>query len=71
MISPSHDRFVGVTNLELRSDGEWLKELTVDLYPWDAGPEQGSEFDDDNDEEYERIASLRNTVKFADEPVRL
>ena len=45
MIAPSHDWFVGVSGLVLY-DGQdgWLQTHSVDLYPWDAGTEEGDDF---------------------------
>lgn len=45
MIAPSPDWFVGVSDVSLRSGGAWLPSLTVDLHPYDAGTEEGSDFD--------------------------
>ena len=36
-------RFVGVSNLSLREGGEWVVRKEVDLYPFDAGTEEGTE----------------------------
>lgn len=44
MIAPSPDWFVGVRNLDLRPGGAWVDELTVDLYPWDAGTDSGANY---------------------------
>lgn len=41
MIAPSPDWFVGVRGLDLRPAGQWLDELTVTLYPYDAGTDSG------------------------------
>lgn len=45
MIAPSPDWFVGVSGLSLMDGDEWIDELTLDLRPWDAGTENGVEFD--------------------------
>ena len=44
MIAPSPDWFVGVYDLSLKSDGNWITDLTIDLTPWDAGTEEGNLF---------------------------
>ncbi len=45
MIAPSHDWFVGVSGLLLLdSSGRWLPSHEVDLFPWDAGSEEGNDF---------------------------
>ena len=41
MIAPSPDWFVGVHGLELRNEAGWIPEITLPLYPYDAGTEQG------------------------------
>ena len=45
MIAPSHDWFVGVSGLSLLDDsGLWRRSHEVDLFPWDAGTEEGNDF---------------------------
>jgi hypothetical protein len=44
MVAPSPDWFVGVHGLDLRSGAGWTNQLTVDLFAYDAGTEQGSGF---------------------------
>ena len=45
MIAPSHDWFVGVSGLLLLdASGRWLRTHEVDLFPWDAGTEEGDDF---------------------------
>jgi len=41
MIAPSPDWFVGVSGLNLFDGGSWADTLVVDLYPWDAGTDDG------------------------------
>lgn len=41
MIAPSPDWFVGVADLPLRDANGWVDSLTVDLYGWDAGTDDG------------------------------
>ena len=49
MIAPSPDWFVGVSGLTLLdAGGDWVESLQVDLYPWDAGTEDGSGFSTSN-----------------------
>ena len=45
MIAPSPDWFVGVSGLALFDGEEWVDSLTLDLRPWDAGTENGVDFD--------------------------
>ena len=45
MIAPSHDWFIGVSSLSLKSDnGRWKDAIDVDLFAYDAGTELGSDF---------------------------
>ena len=45
MIAPSHDWFVGVSGLLLLdASGLWLRSDEVNLFPWDAGTEEGDNF---------------------------
>lgn len=70
-ISPSPDWFVGVDSLNLRSNGKWLEETTIDLYPLDAGTEDGTEFDNLNSATTPQgtIESLKGSGKFSDDPI--
>ncbi|MCY3679387.1 MAG: tandem-95 repeat protein [Gemmatimonadetes bacterium] len=45
MIGPSPDWFVGVSGESLLDgSGQWVRSLEVDLFPYDAGTEDGTEF---------------------------
>jgi hypothetical protein len=44
MIAPSPDWFVGVADLSLLDHGGWTDSLTVPLYGWDAGTDNGITF---------------------------
>ena len=72
MIAPSPDWFVGVSGLSLLDEqGEWMGSLTVNLYPWDAGTEDGTEFSLSNPATTPRgvITSIRGSGKFSNEPI--
>ena len=72
MIAPSPDWFVGVSGLPLLDEqADWLDSLTLNLYPWDAGTEEGSEFSLSNPATSPRgvITSLQGSGKFSDEPI--
>ena len=43
-IMPSPDWFVGVSSLNLCRNGAWITDLSLDLYPFDAGTDQGFMF---------------------------
>lgn len=44
MVAPSPDWFVGVHGFDLRNGGGWTNYASVDLFPYDAGTEQGTGF---------------------------
>ncbi len=72
MIAPSPDWFVGVHGLSLRdASGQWLDGLEVDLFPYDAGTEEGTEFSLDNPATVPQgsITSIRGMGKFTDRPM--
>ena len=67
MIAPTPDWFVGVSGLSLLdSSGNWRDSVTVDLYPWDAGTEDGTGFSLTNDPTDPQgvIASIRGRAQF-------
>ena len=72
MIAPSPDWFVGVSGLPLlNSSGRWLRSHSINLYPWDAGTEEGTGFSRTNAETDPQgvITSIRGTGKFSTEPI--
>ncbi len=72
MVAPSPDWFVGVAGLSLlNADGDWVESLTVNLFPWDAGTEDGTGFSLNNAASSPRgtIESIRGTGKFTTEPI--
>jgi hypothetical protein len=44
MVAPSPDWFAGVHGLDLRNGSKWQNQLTVELFAYDAGTEQGTGF---------------------------
>ena len=72
MVAPSPDWFVGVSGLSLLdAQGDWPPSQTLNLYPWDAGTEEGTEFSLSNaaTSPRETIASLRGIGKFSNERI--
>ena len=68
----SPDWFVGVSNLSLLdAQNEWLASQTVNLFPYDAGTEDGTEFSAANaaTASQEPITSIEETGKFSAEPL--
>ena len=74
-IAPSHDWFVGVSGLPLLdSSGRWFRSYVVDLYPWDAGTEDGEDFSaEPSFDTVPRgvITSIRGTGRFSTERIAL
>ena len=72
MVAPSPDWFVGVSGLSLLdAQGDWLASHTVDLFPYDAGTEEGTEFSLSNAATSPQgaIASIKGTGKFSNQPI--
>ena len=68
MIGPSPDWFVGVSGVSLLDDSDnWRDEHVVDLYPYDAGTEDGTEFTLSNPPTSPQgvIRSIRGRGKFS------
>ena len=72
MIAPSPDWFVGVSGLSLLdARGRWLPRLEVDLFPYDAGTENGNGFSLSNPATVPQgtITRIRGMAPFTDEPM--
>ncbi len=72
MIAPSPDWFVGVSGLSLLDgQGRWSTSRSVDLFPYDAGTEEGGGFSLDNPATVPRgtITSIRGMGPFTDAPM--
>ncbi|MXX61150.1 MAG: hypothetical protein F4112_07440 [Holophagales bacterium] len=71
MIGPSPDWFVGVSGLSLRNSQGWQSRVSTNLFPYDAGTEDGTEFSLSNSATNPQgtIASLRGQGKFSNEPM--
>jgi len=44
MLAPSPDWFVGVSGVNLFEAGDWVEEVTVTLWPYDAGTDSGTSY---------------------------
>jgi Spondin_N len=44
MLAPSPDWFVGIDSYSLIQNGKWITEITVPIYGYDAGTEDGDVF---------------------------
>ena len=63
-ISPSPDWFVGVTGINMSDDEEWVDSKSIELFAYDAGTDDGSNFTSSNDDSFpaddvDRITSGR------------
>ena len=70
MIGPSPDWFVGISGQSLLDEsGRWVERDEFDLFPYDAGTEEGTEFSLDNaaTDPQGVITSIRGTGKFSNE----
>ncbi|WP_298420479.1 spondin domain-containing protein [uncultured Kordia sp.] len=68
MIAPSPDWMIQVNSLSLLdTNGDWLPSITMDLFPYDAGTENGDTYSFDNTETIpqEPITSLQNIAPFS------
>lgn len=71
MIAPSPDWFAGIRDVSLRNGGNWESSITIDLFPYDAGTEEGVNYSTSNSatSPQETITSLVNVAPFNDEKV--
>ena len=61
MIAPSPDWFIGVHDLPLFDDGQWVEDLSVDLFPYDAGTEDGTGYSTGNPASNPKVNIFRIT----------
>ena len=72
MIGPSPDWFVGISGRSLLdASDQWEPRVEIDLFPYDAGTEEGDDFSLSNPPTDPQgvITSIRGTGKFSDEPM--
>jgi len=50
MIAPSPDWFVGIHDYDFRVGNAWLPQVTIDLFPYDAGTDSGVDFTSPNND---------------------
>lgn len=48
MIAPSPDWFAGIHGVSLRNEGNWESSISLDLFPYDAGTENGTAYSTSN-----------------------
>ncbi len=70
MIAPSPDWFVGIYDLDLRQDGIWIQEVTIDLDAYDSGTDAGTNYTSSNSNiaPHIPIVNLSNQFPFAGAP---
>jgi len=71
MIAPSPDWFAGIHGVSLRNGGNWETSINIDLFPYDAGSEEGTNYDTSNASTMpqDNITSLVNVAPFNDKKV--
>ncbi len=70
MIAPSPDWIVAINNVSLLDgDNQWIDELEIDLYPYDAGTDSGIDYTSPNNDTFpqEPISSLQGVTPFSNE----
>lgn len=69
MFGPSPDWVVGISGLNLcNRDCSWKDSLDIDLYPWDAGTDNGITYMSPNSETFPRERMNRITTMFPEDP---
>jgi hypothetical protein len=48
MLAPSPDWFVGVSSLNMFRDGEWIDNISIELFAYDAGTDSGENYTSPN-----------------------
>ena len=59
MIAPSPDWFVGISDLSLIENGQWLENLVIPLYAYDAGTDSGTLYTSENSDTLPRATIQR------------
>lgn len=72
MIAPSPDWFAGVRDYSLLDEnGNWQREVAIDLFPYDAGTDDGADYTSANADSNPRqlISSLTGVDPFSNQPL--
>ncbi|APY11872.1 hypothetical protein BWZ22_11790 [Seonamhaeicola sp. S2-3] len=66
MIAPTPDWFITLNSFDLRNGGTWVTSASIDLFPYDAGTEEGSGYSTTNPDTTPKnvITGLINTTPF-------
>lgn len=69
MLGPSPDWVVGVSKLNLcQKDCSWTRSMVIDLYPWDAGTDNGISYMSPNSETKPREKMKPITTAYPEDP---
>lgn len=63
MLAPSPDWFVGVSNVQLYKEGQWLPVVAVNAYAWDSGGDSGQAFISPDQDNSPKKTTKLNTLK--------
>lgn len=71
MIAPSPDWMIAVNSINLRDENGWRDEIIIDLFPYDAGTDSGTDYSSSNQvtNPAQPISSLVNVSPFNDKPI--
>lgn len=72
MIAPSPDWIVGINSISLLdSEGNWIDEIVIDLYAYDAGTDSGPDYSSPNmdTDPQDPISSLQGVMPFSTAPM--
>ncbi|MFY0712936.1 spondin domain-containing protein [Seonamhaeicola sp. NFXS20] len=71
MIAPTPDWFITLNSFNLRNGDTWVTSASIDLFPYNAGTEEGSEYSTTNPDTTPKniISSLINTTPFNDKKI--
>ncbi len=71
MIAPSPDWIIAINSIDLRDGGTWKSSITIDLFPYDAGTEEGTTYSTSNSttSPQETITSLVNVAPFNNQKI--
>ncbi len=72
MIAPSPDWMIAINSISLLDiNGDWINEITIDLYPYDAGTDSGIDYDSSNMDTnpQELITSIQGVSPFSTETI--
>ena len=70
MIAPSPDWMIAINSVSLvDNDDNWINEITIDVYPYDAGTDSGADYNSSNIDTNpkESISSLQGILPFSSE----